>query len=543
VPPQASGIALGAAAILLVSVGLVLLIACANIANLLLARASRRRREIAVRLSLGATRTQLIRHLLTESVVLAVLGAGVGLVLTQWLTAAAATLRIRTLPVRISLDLGLDGRVLAFTGAVAAVTGIAFGLIPALRASRPNLVAELKGETAAARGSWLSLRSALVIAQVAVSMVLLVGAGLFLRSLGKAEAVDPGFDPTNTVLMTFDLESNGFTQERGRAFYDQLRERARALPGVQSATLAQCVPLATCGSRRGTRIEGYEPRPGESTEINWNVVGTDYFRTLRIPLIQGRDFGPQDREGAPLVVIVNQAFARRYWPGQDPLGKRVSFRGPQGPFADVVGMVSDGKYRALGEDPLPFLYVPFAQQYRPAMTLHVRTAGDPRPLTPLLEREVKALAPALPIINPTTLDEAAAVALLPHRIGAALLGLLGGLAVLLAMLGLYGVMAYSVTQRTREFGIRGALGAARRQLVTQVVGEGMLLSAVGAGIGLVLAAAGTRLVQSFLFGVSPLDPVTFAGMTVLIGCVTLAASYLPARRVTRVSPIEALRHE
>ncbi len=542
VPPRGRGIAVGAAALLMTAVGLVLLIACANIANLLLARASRRRREIALRISLGASRAQLIRHLLTESLVLAVLGAGAGLLLAQWLTGAAGAVRLPMLRGPIRLDSGLDARVLGFTGLLVVVTGVAFGLVPAVRASRPDLVAELKGEATAARGRWFSLRNTLVVAQVAVSLLLLVGAGLFLRSLGRAEAVDPGFDPANTVLMTFDLESNGFSEAQGRGFYDQLLERARALPGVELATLAQRVPLSDCCDRRGTTIEGYAPRPGESTEINSNLVGADYFRTLRIPLLQGRDFTPQDRVGAPLVAIVNQAFARRYWPGQDPLGKRLSFRGLEGPFAEVVGVVRDGKYRSLGEDPLPFLYVPFAQLYRSPMTLYVRTAGDPRELLPSLRAEVKALALGLPIINPTTLEDAAAVALLPHRLGAVLLGVLGGLAAVLAMLGLYGVLAYSVAQRTREFGIRGALGADRRRLVAQVIGEGMLLSGTGAAVGLVLAAAATRLVRGFLFGVSPLDPAAFGAVAVLLAGVALAAGYVPARRATRVSPMEALRY-
>jgi putative ABC transport system permease protein len=543
VPPQGRGIALSAAAILLVAVGLVLLIACANVANLLLARASRRRREIAVRISLGARRGQLVRHLMAESLLLAGAGAGVGLLLAQWLTGAVADFRLRTIPVRLRLDLGMDAHVLGFTALVAVVTAVAFGLVPALKASRPNLVAEIKGETAVERGRWLSLRSGLVVAQVAVSLMLLVGAGLFLRSLGEVAHVDPGFDPGNTVLLSFDLQSNGFTDERGRVFYEQLLQRAQALPGVEQATLAQAIPLGRCCSRRGIAIEGYTPRPGESTEINWNVVGTDYFRALRIPLVRGRAFTPQDRAGAPLAAIVNQAFARRYWPGQDPLGKRLGLRGPQGPFAEVVGVARDGKYRSLSEDPLPFLYVPFAQEYRSAMTLYVRAAADPRLLLPLLRNEVKQMAPGLPVIDPTTLQEAVSVALLPHRIGAAALGVLGGLAALLAVVGLYGVLAYSVTQRTREFGIRGALGADRRQLVARVVGEGMLLSAVGTGIGLVLALAVTQFVRGFLFGISALDPVAFAGMTLLVAGVTLVASWLPARRAARVAPMEALRYE
>ena len=543
VPPQGRGLALGAAALLMIAVGLVLLIACANIANLLLARASHRRREIAVRIALGASRLQLVRHLLTESLVLAAMGAGAGLLLAQWAAGAAAAIRLPMLPVRISLDVGLDARVLGFTALVAVITGLAFGLAPALRGTRPQLIDELKREATLARGRWLSLRNALVVLQVAVSLVLLVGAGLFVRSLGRAEGVDPGFDPRNVALMTLELTSNGFDESRGRALYDQLLERARAMPGVESVTLAREVPLSGCCSRRGTTIEGYQPRQGESTEINWSVVGPHYFRTLRIPLSQGRDFAPQDRAGAPPVIIVNQAFARRYWPGQDPLGKRVSLRGPGGPFAEVVGVARDGKYRTLGEDPLPFLYVPFAQLYRSPMTLHVRTSGDPAALLPELRAEVRTLAPGLPIINPTTLEEAASVALLPHRLGAALLGTLGGLAAVLAVLGLYGVLAYSVTQRTREFGIRGALGAARRRLVLQVIGEGMLLAGAGTAIGLALSVAATRLVRGFLFGVSPLDPAAFGVMTLLIGCVTLVASYLPARRATRVSPMEALRYE
>jgi predicted permease len=544
VPPQARTLSLGASALLLVAMAMVLLIACANIANLLLARASRRRREMAVRVSLGAARHQIVRQLLVESMLLAVLGAAAGLALAGWITGAITTLALPGVPVTLRLDLGLDGRVLGFTAVVALLTGLAFGLLPALRASRSDVVSALKGDVGGvARSRRLGLRGGLVVTQVAVSLVLLVTAGLFVRSLTRAETVDPGFDESGTALITFDLASSGYAEGQGQAFYNDLLERVRALPGVRSATLAQAVPLATCCNRRGTRIEGYAARPGESTEVNWNIVATDYFRTLRIPFVLGRDFTERDRADAPLVAIVNEAFVRKYWPGRSPLGRRIDLGGRDSHIAEVVGVVRNGMYRSLGEAPLPFLYVPLPQLYRPSMTLHVRTAGDPSAMLPTLRAQIRELAPSLPLIHPTTLREATSLALWPHRLGALLLGALGAIAALLAALGLYGVLAYSVAQRTREFGIRGALGADRRRLVAQVIREGLVLSGTGAAIGLVLAGGATRLVRGFLFGVSPFDPAAFGAVTLLVAAIALLASYLPARRATRVDPMEALRHE
>ena len=545
IPPQGRGVVLGMSTLLMIVVGLVLLIACANIANLLLVRATARHREIAVRLSLGATRGRLVQQLLTESLVVAMVGGVMGLAATGWVAELIASLRPPgNLPMR--LYLGMDARVLGFTLGLSVLTGVLFGLVPALRASRPNVTAELKGDVAGRRaGSRFGLRDMLVVGQLAVSLVLLVGAGLFVRSLQRAQAVDPGFDPANTVLMSFALTANGYSEARGRAFFDQLLERARSLPGVDGATLAASVPLSGCCSRRGTRIEGYTPGPGESTETNWNVVEPDYFRMMRIPVVRGRAFTDADRQGAPLVVIVNEAFARKYWPGQDPIGKSVNIGGggPAGQLRPVVGVVADGKYRSLAEDPLPFLYVPFGQQNRALMTLHVRTSGDPGSLLAQLRQEVRALDPSLPIVNPTTLRDQVGVALLPQRAAAILLSGFGAVAVLLAVIGLYGVMAYAVSRRTREFGIRTALGATRRDVGRLVVGEGLLLAGWGLIVGIAVSAGVTRFAQSLLFDISPLDPLAFGGVTALLLGVTLMASYLPARRATRVAPMEALRYE
>ena len=543
VPPQGRAVVVTMSAMLMIVVGLVLLIACANIANLLLARATGRAREIAVRLSLGATRRRLVQQLLTESVLIALLGGVAGLAAAGWVADLIVRLRPPvSFPIRLAVE--TDARVLWFTLGVSLLTGIVFGLLPALRASRPQLVAELKGDVVRRRaGSRYGLRDLLVVGQLAVSLVLLVGAALFLRSLGRAQAVDPGFDAENVVLMSFALEAQGYNQARTRAFYDQLLERARALPGVEGATLATSVPLGGSYGRRGTRIEGYTPGPGESTEINWNVVGADYFRVMRVPVMRGRAFTGLDRDGAPLVVVINEAFARRYWPGEDPIGKGISVTGAEGPFRPVVGVVADGKYRSLAEDPLPYMYLPFGQQYRAWMTLHVRSAGDPGPVLARLRQEVQSLDPNLPIVNPTTLKEQIGIAVLPQRLAATLLSAFGVLAVLLAVIGLYGVMAYAVSQRTREFGIRTALGATWRDVVRQVVGEGLLLAGTGLVIGLAVAAAVTRFARAFLFDVSPLDPVAFGAVTLLLLGVTAVASYVPARRATRVDPMVALRYE
>jgi predicted permease len=542
-PPQVHGAALGFAAMLMAVVVLVLLIACANIANLMLVRTARRRREIAVRLSLGASRGRLLRVLFAESVLLAVTGAGAGVLVAREL--ADALLRFRPpAPVPIQLDAPLDWRVMALLVALTVVAAVAFGLLPALRASRPNVVGELKGDASSGRTrSHLGPRGLLVVGQLAVSLLLLVGAGLFVRSLARAQTVNPGFDPTNLLVATIDLGSNGYDQARGEAFYRDVLERVRAIPGVEAASLASAVPLAACCGRRGTVIEGYTAREGESTEINWNVVAPDYFRTMRVHVREGRALDERDRAGAPLVVMVNEAFARRYWPGQAALGKRVGFLGPDGPFSEVVGIVQDGKYRSLGEQPLPFLFVPLMQQYRPEMTLHVRTATNVADMLSAVRMAIRELDAGLPLFTPAMLTEAVAVAVLPQRIAAVLLAAFGGLGVALAVLGLYGLVSYGVAQRTREFGIRAALGAEPRDIATLVLREAVLLAGAGLVVGIALAAAVTRVATRFLFGVSALDPLTFASVVLSLLAATVVASYVPARRATRVDPIEVLRYE
>ncbi len=545
VPPRGRAVVVTMSAMLMIVVGLVLLIACANIANLLLARATGRAREIAVRLSLGATRRRLMQQLLTESLLVALLGGVAGLGAAAWLADLIVRLRPPVnFPIRLAVE--TDTRVLLFTLGVSLLTGVVFGLLPAFRASRPQLVAELKGDVIGRRtGRWFGPRNLLVVGQLAVSLVLLVGAALFLRSLARAQSVDPGFDADNVVLMSLALEAQGYNEARTRAFYDQLLERARALPGVEGATLATTVPLGGSYQRRGTRIEGYTPGPGESTETNWNVVAPDYFRVMRVPVVRGRPFTEADRDGAPLVVMINEAFARRYWPGQDPIGKGINIGGgsPAGQFRPVIGVVADGKYRSLAEDPLPFLYVPLGQQNRAWMTLHVRAAGDPGRLLTLLRDEVRLLDLNLPIVNPTTLRDQVGLAVLPQRLAATLLSGFGAVAVLLAVIGLYGVMAYAVSRRTREFGIRSALGANRRDVALLVVGEGLALAGAGLIIGMAAAVAVTRFARALLFDVSPLDPIAFGVVTSVLLGVTVVASYVPARRATRVDPMVALRYE
>ncbi len=528
-------------ALLFAVVGLVLLIACANVANLLLARASGRRREIAVRLAVGASRRRLVQQLLTESILLALLGGAAGLLATQWTA--------RMLPGFFppneagGLDLSVDWRVLLFTLGVTIVTGLLFGLAPALQATRPNLVSALKDEssTYAQRLRRFGLRDALVVSQLALSLVLLIGAALFVRSLRQAVSFDPGFAAQNLLIASMETRGASFDKQQGQAFYEQTMERIGSLPGVQSVTLTRIAPISGGGQRRGVVLEGYQPQPNEDTELNTNVIGLNYFNTMSIPIVAGRDFNAQDREGSPRVVIVNEELARRYF-GGNAVGKRLRL-GSDSPFIDIVGVARTAKYRNLREQALPFIYIPLGQEYQSGMTLMVRTAVDPTSLVGPVRNEMRALNKDVPVFSVQTMSERIGAQLGADRMIAVLLSIFGGGALLLAAIGIYGVMGYSVAQRTREIGIRIALGAEQRDILRLIVGQGMVLVLVGAGIGLALAFAATRVLKSLLFGISTTDPLTFSVVVLVLIAVALLACYVPARRATKVDPLEALRYE
>jgi predicted permease len=535
--------ALPIAGLVIAVVALVLLVACANIAGLLLARAAVRRRETAIRQALGASRTRLIRQWLTESVLLGVVGGAGGLLLALWANDLLVSYAQAT-PLA-SLDLGLDYRVLTFTLCVSVAAGVVFGLAPALQASRLDIVTALKTEDALARaGSRRSrLRAAFVMAQVTLSVVLLVGAGLFIRSLQSAHTIDPGFRVERALTVPVNLGLLRYKAAEGRAFYRELLTRVEAQPGVERASLVRFTQLGFSFAQGQVVAEGHA-RPGEEgVSTGFNVVGPRYFQTMGTPLVRGRDFREDDRDGAPGVVVINETLAEMLWPGEDALGKRVSFEGGAGPFLEVVGVARDGKYRSLGERPRPYVYQPLLQSYEPKMTLVVRTTGDPLSVAGAVREQLRALDSNLPVADVKTLDEQFDLSLLPARLAAWTLGGFGLLALALAAIGIYGVVSYSVAQRSREIGIRMALGARAPDVLRLVLGEGLLVIGVGLGVGLLLAVAATRVVAGFLYGVGATDPLTFAGVPLLLGAVALAASYVPARRATRVDPMVALRHE
>jgi predicted permease len=532
------------AALLMTVVGLLLLIVCTNLANLLLARALGRRKEIAVRLAIGAGRWRLIRQLLTESVLLAVLGGALGL-LVAWGT---VELLVRFQPpvfVRLSLDLGIDGRVLAFTFLVSVLAGVFFGLAPALQATRPQLTPALKNELEAVTRKYrtFGLRGSLVIVQVAVSLVLLIGAGLFVRSLIGAQRIDPGFERERAAIMTIaptlaDTDTAGV-----RNLYTELRERALGLPGVEAATLASRLPLGVSVNINELYVEGVDTPEDEAPSIDVTVVSPGYFETMGVPLLQGRDFVDGDDATSPLVVIIDEAAAQRFWPGENPIGKRLRLGGPEGPQRAIVAVAQTTKVRTLGEQPRPYLYVPLAQRHRGIISLVVRTAGDPAATLPLLRREGLLLDESLPIMELKTMKQHLGIMLFAPRVGGILLGVFGGLAILLATIGLYGVVSYAAAQRTREVGIRVALGARPGDVVRLVIGQGMVMVGVGAVIGLVLAFAGARPLGSFLYGIRPWDPSTFLGITLLLVGVAFVATMVPAMRAARLDPTVALRRE
>ena len=541
-PRQRNTIA-GMMGMLMLMVGLVLLIACANVANLLLARASVRRREIAIRLALGSGRLRLVRQLLTESMCLALLGGVGGLLLTLW----TSDFLPKFFPAEATggLDLSVDWRVLGFTLGLSVLTGILFGLAPALQASRPDLLSALKDDTGApeVRGfGRFGLRNGLVVLQVALSLVLLICAGLFMRSLRAASTADPGFNAENVLVTRMEMSSVKMGREEEQLFYRRVQEQVSALPNVRSTALAYIIPISGGGMRTGVEIEGYQPQPKEDTELNTNIISPNYFKTLGIPLLQGRDFNAEDIKGAPGVVIINEEFARRYFSGANPVGKRIR-TDSEGPYLEVVGVAKNAKYRGLLEEPLPFFYTPVAQNGMESMSLIVRTDVDPLAVLPSVRAELKSLNKNLTLYQINSLSAQLADALSNERMVAVLLGVFGGAALLLAAVGLYGVMSYAVARRTHEIGVRMALGAQPGDIMKLVLWQGMVLLLIGSLVGLAAAFALTRLMASLLYGVSATDPVTFVGITLLLGSVALLACYIPARRATKVDPMIALRYE
>jgi putative ABC transport system permease protein len=536
-----------AGGVLMTIVGLVLLIACANVANLLLARASSRQKEIAVRLSLGASRHRLIAQLLSEGTLLAVIGGAAGLLLAYWAQGLLWSFRPPFLQAD-AVDLHPDTRVLLFTLAVSLMTGVVFGLAPAIQASRPDLVVELKEKSSVPTGSGrlFSLRNLLVAAQVALSLVALVGAGLFLRSLQNAQAINPGFDAEHLATLTFDLGGQGYTEARGQQFQKDALERARTVPGVQNASLSSTIPLFAGGFSRTVFLEGQDAsdrRAGKLVQIN--VGSPKVLETFGIPLLRGRSFSETDQPNTPAVVVINETMAKRFWPDQDPIGKRFKFFG-QDFFNQVVGVARDSKYNFIGEDPTPFIYQATTQVYQPAVSLVVK-AENPAAVLGTLRREIQSLDKNLPLTGVFTLGEIFDQSLWPPRMAASLLLIFAGLSLLLAVIGIYGVMAYAVNQRTREIGLRMALGASRSEVLRMVVLQGLRLTIIGVAVGLAFALIATRLVSSalgnLLINVSPTDVVTFVIVPIVLTAAALGASYLPALRATRIDPMVALRYE
>jgi predicted permease len=542
---QGANVLVQLSTVLMVVVGIVLLIACANIANLLLARATKRRREVAIRLALGAKRARLVRQLLTESLILSILGGLAGMALASWTLSALVA---ADLPLPFPIDegaLSLDPRVLGFTAALALLTGLLFGLAPALQASKADVVPVLKNELVPSGGghrglrSLLSMRQVLVVAQVALSLIALIAAGLFLRDLRHAQQIDTGFETKGVLVMNFNLLREGYTQERGTVFYDQIVEKAAALPGVQGAAIAQASPLAG-GFSRSVFPEGADTTTTGRILVQVNTVGTNYFRTIGIPIVRGRDFTRGDTAESPKVVVVNETMAAQFWKGEEPLGKRFKFFGDDD-YTTVVGVAKDSKYNGVAEDPQNFIYQPLSQNYTPQATLHVRTAGDAAGLAGAVRAAARELDPSLSVFNVRTLAEQVGNSLQPLETNVIMLAVFGSLALLLASIGLYGVASYSVSQRTREIGVRMALGAQPSSVLGLVLGQGMALVAAGLVIGLVVAYAAAGLMQSLVIGVSTRDPLTFAGTAAVLGAIALLASYIPARRATRIDPLIALR--
>ncbi|MFL5615535.1 MAG: ABC transporter permease [Gemmatimonadaceae bacterium] len=536
--PRFHGTQVALSAVVMAVVVLLLLIACVNVANLFLARAHDRGREMAVRLSLGARRGRLVRQLLTESILFSLIAGAAGLIVG--LGVIALVNRIR-LPIDIPIDphLQLNGMVLFFTLIVALLTGVLFGLMPALQATRPSLIPSLKGE-APAGGSRSRLSRPLIVVQMALSLVLLVCSGLFVKNLREATTLDKGFNSDNLLLAAIDPGMNGYNRARVDEFYRRLVARLTESPGVRTVAFAEQVILGLGNSDTGVEIPGYVPAKNENMSIGYNVVSPDYFAALEMKLLRGRDFSAHDDSASAGVLVVNQRFVDRFWPGQDGLGKRIRVGGRD---KTIIGVVATAKYHSLGEEPTTFMFLPLGQSWGAARVIHVRTVGDPAAFAPRLRAEVAGLDPDLPLSDVRTMSNFLGVALFPARIVGSVLGLFGLLGLILAAVGIYGVMSYSVSQRTREIGIRMAIGAAQTQVVRLVMQQGMMLVFIGAAIGLVVALGAARLLRGVLYGSSSIDLVSFMGVPIILLGVAMLAIWIPARRAAAVDPMKALRSE
>ena len=535
------------ASVFLGGVGLVLLIACANVAGLLLARGTARQGELAIRLALGADRNRLLRQLLTESLLLAGAGGAIGLLAALWATnAISAGIRLPT-DIPFSFDLRLDlPSVLVSLGACV-LAALASGLMPALQSVGRDVLKPLRGEGTSGRTTsraWL--RHALVVGQVAVSCVLLIAAGLAMRSLRATRSVDPGFETKGGLLVSVAPGLQGYDPAHGQAFYRRLQESASALPGVRAAGLARFVPLEFSGDGGSIHVEGAPVREGQAdVELSgWSLVTPGYFEAMGTALREGRTFDWRDGADGRRVVVVNQTMAQRYWPGRSAIGQKLRLNAPDAAPVEVVGVVADGKYRNLDEAPRPYLFQPLLQQYRGEATLVVRADGEAERLAPAVREAVRALDPEMPLYDVKTLEQlVAGRSLLLPRLAAQMALLFAGAAVLLAMVGLYGVVAFSVARRVREIGIRMALGASRPRIVLMVMKDGASLALLGVSLGLLGALATTRVLASVLFGVGATDLATFASVSALLLGVAALAAFVPARRATAVDPLSSLRSE
>jgi predicted permease len=526
------------------------LLACSNVANIVLVRATARERELAVRTALGAARTRIVRQLLTESSLLALMGGVLGVIVGVWTTRLISSIRIEVADIPIRFDFGFDWRVFSFALAIAAITGLVVGMAPAWRAARADFNQVLHEGSRGILGSGKSrLRSALVVAQVAVSLMLLVVAGLFVRSSQNAEHGYLGFDPHNVLNLTMETRTIGFDMPRTQQFIRDMEDRVRALPGVQSVSVASSIPMGYSNDSALVYPEGQALSDKDAPPMAlYNAVDPPYFATMGVPLLRGRQLTEQDNEKTPKVAVINEAMAKKLWPNQDPLGKRFRIQSQSVPLTEVVGVAKQGKYNDPVDDTTLFFYQPLAQNPNTFVNLQLRTAGAAELLIPEVEQQIHSLAPGLPLTDVQTMEQAlgGVNGFFLYRMGSRFtvtLGLLGLLGLVLALVGVYSVISYAAAQKTHEIGVRMALGAGRGDILKMVLRQGFVLVGAGLLAGLVLTFIAGRGLGSLLVGVSPSDPVTLIVVALLLAAVGLVASFIPARRAMKIEPLRALKHE